>query len=90
NCQDIHINLIGYFSTHVSSVKRPLYAISKRLIKVNNNIYQIDKLIWKAYKDSCALSGRLYYFSQNKFIKEYLFLNRLDNMNNDNKIQIVS
>ncbi|MHC5719169.1 MAG: class I SAM-dependent methyltransferase, partial [Nostoc sp.] len=37
NCQDIHINLIGYFSTHFSSVKRPLYAISKKIIKVNNN-----------------------------------------------------
>ncbi len=90
NCQDIHINLIGYFSTHLSSVKRPLYAISKKIIKVNNNIYEIDKLIWKAYKDSSAPSGRLYYFSKNKFIKEYLFLNRLDYIKNSNKIQIVS
>ncbi|MEH2049700.1 protein kinase domain-containing protein, partial [Nostoc sp.] len=89
-CQDININLIGYFSTHLSSVKRPLYAISKKVIKVNNNIYQIDKLIWKAYKDSCVPSGRLYYFSKNKFIKEYLFLNRLDNIKNNNKLQIIS
>ncbi|MDB9308382.1 protein kinase [Aphanizomenon sp. CS-733/32] len=90
SCQDIYINTIGYFSTHVSSVKRPLYAISKKVIKINNNIYQIDKLIWKAYKDSLVPSGRLYYFSQNKFIKEYLFLNRLDSIKNDNKVQIVS
>ncbi|MBS9387990.1 MAG: methyltransferase domain-containing protein [Dolichospermum sp. WA123] len=90
NCQDIHINLIGYFPTHLSSVQRPLYAISKKVIKVNNNIYQIDKLMWKAYKDSSVPSGRLYYFSKNKFIKEYLFLNRLDYIKNDNKLQIVS
>ena len=90
NCQDIYIKAIGYFPTHLSSVKRPLYAISKKVIKVNNNIYQIDKLIWKAYKDSSVPSGRLYYFSQNKFIKEYLFLNRLDSIKNDNKVQIIS
>ncbi|MCX5980807.1 MAG: protein kinase [Nostocales cyanobacterium LacPavin_0920_SED1_MAG_38_18] len=90
SCQDVHINLIGYFSTHLSLVKRPLYAISKKVVKVNNNVYQIDKLIWKAYKDSSIPSGRIYYFSQNKFIKEYLFLNRLDYIKNDNKAQIIS
>ena len=89
---EIIIDKIGVFSTHLSSIERPLYKITKKekIVLVNSNFYSYDYKTNVAYKDStipyiAPAFRRCYYFSQNYIIKEY-FLNEV----NDNMEQIIT
>ncbi|GBU27339.1 hypothetical protein R84B8_00869 [Treponema sp. R8-4-B8] len=81
---EIIIEKIGEFPTHLSSKQRPLYKISKKKknILINGKSYLYDKKTYFAYNDSelpyiNPELGRNYYFSEKYIIKEY-FLNADD------------
>jgi O-antigen chain-terminating methyltransferase len=73
--EDINIEKIGEFPTHLSEVKRPIYVISKKHVNINKRKYLIDKVSSKAYKGAPSwrdISSK-YYLSGDFFIKESFF-----------------
>jgi O-antigen chain-terminating methyltransferase len=84
---EIIIEKIGEFSTHLSLKQRPLYKISKKKkdIMINGKSYMYDKKTNLAYNDSefpylYPELSRNYYFSNKYIIKEYLVKIFDDNM----------
>lgn len=69
NQKDYRIELVGEFPTHLSSIKRPLYSISKNTIRINNKLYPINEIKFKAYDEHPVKIPRVFYISDNHFIK---------------------
>lgn len=72
-CKDCQIELLGYFDTHLSDVKRPLYAVKKKSMLINGKVYGYDKLSFTSYNhNSKSIDGRTrrYYTSDDYIIKE--------------------
>jgi O-antigen chain-terminating methyltransferase len=75
---EIIIEKIGEFPTHLSLKQRPLYKISKKnkSVMINGKSYFYDRKTYFAYNDSELPHlnpelGRNYYFSNHYIIKEY-------------------
>jgi O-antigen chain-terminating methyltransferase len=74
-CKDCQIELLGYFDTHLSDVKRPLYVVKKKSMIINGKVYGYDKLSFISYNhDSNAIDHRTrrYYAADDYLIKEVI------------------
>lgn len=69
-CKDIEIEKLGCFSTHLSTIKRPLYVIRKKNMMINNHQYEIIKRRFIAHEDAHHFF-RAFYETPNAFIKNY-------------------
>lgn len=74
-CKDCQIELLGYFDTHLSNVKRPLYAVKKKSMIINGKVYGFNKLSFISYNhNSNAIDHRTrrYYAADDYIIKEVI------------------
>ena len=67
------IKLLGYFPTHLSNVKRPLYMITRKELSVNGKVYPYEKMQFFPYNsgdnaNSMVLSSRKKYFWAHDYI----------------------
>lgn len=73
----VSIRQIGEFGNHLSSNRRPLYAVSlKQTVTVNGHAYSFERKTAEAYAGSPVASGhsqRRYYFAKDYVVKEYVF-----------------
>jgi len=86
-CENFKIDLIGYYPTHLSSVKRPLYAVSLNKIHVNHQDYPLNSRNYIAHEDAHHYF-RAFYESKNHFIKKYTLHNQHDDLIADNDSEI--
>lgn len=74
---DVTIEKLGNFGTHLSKKVRPLYVVRKKQqVKVNNRLYAYGHSASEAYKDSPVVGmgvKRRYYFGNDFIVKEYSF-----------------
>ena len=74
---DVDVELLGTFGTHLSSRERPLYRVARRrTVRVGPHTYPFDRQSWEAYQDSPAVGGpwrRRYYHGADHVVKEYVF-----------------
>lgn len=85
-CQDITIEKLSDFSTHLSSIKRPLYKITNNFTSVNNKKYLVKSRKFTAYKNAKVGLQRTFIESSDVFIKQYEF-NKSDQ---NNRAQIIN
>lgn len=70
-CTNLTITKVGYFPTHLSEVRRPLYRVEKNVLQVGNDRYNVKKQKFISY-DGGNYFGRHFYDCGDKFIKKYL------------------
>lgn len=88
-CKDCQFELLGYFDTHVSNIKRPLYAIKKKSLIVKESRYEYDTLKFLSYDNepsSMDYRTRRYYSSDEYFIKEIIGDNIMEKVQSGNTI----
>jgi O-antigen chain-terminating bifunctional methyltransferase/kinase len=88
-CTDCQFELLGYFDTHVSDIKRPLYAIKKKSLMVDGQSYGYDSLKFLSYNhDSKNMDYRTrrYYTSDKYFIKEVITTDIMEKILSGNTI----
>jgi O-antigen chain-terminating bifunctional methyltransferase/kinase len=86
-CPDVKMIKLGHFTTHLSNRKRPLYAVMKNSITVNERRYEIEKYSFVAY-DGIFYKFRTFYDAGPVFIKNYRL--NLPMIAEDNKKQILN
>ncbi|MEI6886860.1 MAG: phosphotransferase [bacterium] len=74
NKEEYNIVKMGEYPTHLSDVKRPMYAISKNHLVVNNKIYPVEDTFFQAYKYSKSSAYKIFYRSEDYFIKQISLL----------------
>ncbi len=68
---EVDVNLLGFFPTHLSDTKRPLYRVASRSpVTVNGKAYPSRRTSSKAYAESPVVTNRRYHFSEGHVIKE--------------------
>lgn len=73
-CKNIRINKLGYFPTHLSHVKRPLYIIQHKNIQIDHHDYEIKNHTFVT-NESIPWSYRSFYETNDFFVKNYCILN---------------
>ena len=69
-CENISIIKLGCFSTHLSTIKRPLYMVCKNTVTINERSYEILKRRFIAHEDAHHYF-RVFYEAKDAFIKNY-------------------
>lgn len=69
-CSDMTIQKIGYVPNHLSSLRRPLYMIKKRVISLFGEKYSVYDRKFIAYT-GVTYYGRQYYDCGDRYIKKY-------------------
>lgn len=83
-CTDLTIENHGYFNTHLSAVRRPLYLVRKNSVRCHQKTYSIDQFRMIAQSQATSF-GRQYYMNDEFFIKKYFLLHDFP----DNERQIL-
>lgn len=78
HCNNITIKKIGDFSTHLSSVRRPLYRIENNALDLCGKNRLVKSRKYTAYSGA-EYFGRQYFDCGDVFIKKYLLANCKDN-----------
>ena len=67
-CEDVDIEKIGEFPTHLSAVPRPLYRLRRRSVSVNNVRYAVTRTTSFSYAGAES-TGKTFLFGPDAFIK---------------------
>lgn len=74
---EVEIEHLGTFPTHLSTTRRPLYRVSRtRVVSVAGRPYPFERVTYEAYPSAPVAQSpgrRVYYHAGDYVIKEYLF-----------------
>lgn len=69
-CQDVGVQYLGDFPTHLSHATRPLYLLTRERVTVNARRYPVEHMRFVAHTNG-PLMARRYFWSPEAFIKQY-------------------